>query len=56
MRGMMVKGEIIAGDPRKKHFALSLPIMEIALRFADVSFQQRAVRALAHNTRLTQPE
>jgi hypothetical protein len=56
MRELMVKGEMTADDPRKKHFALSLQIMEIALRLADVGFRQRGIRALVYNTRSTEPE
>jgi hypothetical protein len=50
MREMMVKGEMTADDPRKKRFALSLPIIGIALTLADVGFQQQGIRAFAHNT------
>jgi hypothetical protein len=56
MREMMVKVKMTADDPRKKRFALSLPIIRIALTLADVGFQQRGIRAFAHNTQLIQPE
>jgi hypothetical protein len=38
MREIMVKNEMIADNPLKKHFTVSLPIIEIALRLAHASF------------------
>jgi hypothetical protein len=40
MEEMIVKCEVTPDDPRKRHFAPALPTKQIALRLADVDFQQ----------------